>query len=85
MMTRGAIDAIIAPRAPKAFMEGDKRVRRLFDDVKAVEQAYFRKTGIFPPMHIIGIRNGLLEREPAFRWLREGEAICRPRASPGQL
>jgi 4,5-dihydroxyphthalate decarboxylase len=64
MMTRGEIDAIVAPRAPKAFTDGDRRVRRLFDDVKSVEQAYFRKTGVFPPMHIIGIRNDVLGNDP---------------------
>jgi len=63
MLTRGEIDAIVAPRAPKAFLAGDARVRRLFDDVKAVEQAYFRKTGIFPPMHVIGIRKDLLQND----------------------
>jgi 4,5-dihydroxyphthalate decarboxylase len=63
MMTRGEVDAIVAPRAPKAFIDGDERVRRLFDDVKAVEQAYFRKTGIFPPMHIIGIRKNIIEHD----------------------
>lgn len=63
MMTRGEIDAIVAPRAPKAFLAGDARVRRLFGDVKAVEQTYFRKTGVFPPMHIIGLRKDLLERD----------------------
>jgi 4,5-dihydroxyphthalate decarboxylase len=64
LMTHGEIDAIVAPRAPKAFLAGDARVRRLFDDVMAVEQAYFRKTSVFPPMHIIGIRNDVLERNP---------------------
>ena len=63
MMTRGEIDAIVAPRAPKAFLAGDGRIRRLFEDVKAVEQAYFRRTGVFPPMHIIGVRNDVLERD----------------------
>ncbi|HEX2554647.1 MAG TPA: PhnD/SsuA/transferrin family substrate-binding protein [Microvirga sp.] len=63
MLTRGEIDAIVAPRAPKAFLAGDPRVRRLFDDVKGVEQAYYRKTGIFPPMHILGIRTDVLERD----------------------
>jgi 4,5-dihydroxyphthalate decarboxylase len=81
MMTRGEIDAIVAPRAPKAFLAGDKRVRRLFDDVKAVEQAYFRKTGIFPPMHIVGIRSDLLEQEPGLaRRLFEGFERARQHA-----
>ncbi|MET0429942.1 MAG: PhnD/SsuA/transferrin family substrate-binding protein [Microvirga sp.] len=65
MMTRGEIDAIVAPRAPRAFVEGDQRIQRLFDDLKTVEQAYFRKTGVFPPMHVIGIRKELLSRDPS--------------------
>lgn len=65
MMTRNEIDAIVAPRAPDAFVQGDHRIRRLFDDVKAAEQSYFRKTGIFPPMHIIGIRKDIIGRDPS--------------------
>lgn len=64
LMTQGRMDAIIAPRAPRAFVEGDPRVRRLFADVKTVEQAYFEKTGIFPIMHLLGIRNDVLAEYP---------------------
>lgn len=61
LMCEGALDAIIAPRAPQALVKGDPRVRRLFTDFKSAEQAYFRKTGIFPIMHLLGIRNHLLD------------------------
>lgn len=64
LMTRGEVDAIIAPRAPKALIDGDPRVRRLFQDTKAAEQAYFAKTGIFPIMHLLGIRNDVLAQHP---------------------
>ena len=64
LMTQGKLDAIIAPRAPRAFVEADPRVRRLFTDVKTVEQAYFQKTGIFPIMHLLGIRNDVLADHP---------------------
>lgn len=69
LMQRGEIDAIIAPRAPQAFVDGDPRIRRLFDDVVATEQAYFRKTGLFPLMHVIGIRKDLVARTPELRGL----------------
>lgn len=64
MMTRGEIDAIIAPRSPRAFDAGDPRVTRLFVDVRGAEQAYFKKTGLFPIMHLLGIRNDLVEDHP---------------------
>jgi 4,5-dihydroxyphthalate decarboxylase len=64
MMTRGELDAIVAPRAPQAFLAGDPRVKRLFRDVKSIEQGYYKKTRVFPPMHILGIRNDVLEKHP---------------------
>lgn len=64
LMQEGRVDAIIAPRAPQAFVAGDPRVRRLFPDVKAAEQEYFRRTGIFPIMHLLGIRNDVLAEHP---------------------
>ena len=64
LMQAGAVDAIIAPRAPRAFTEGDPGIGRLFPDVKAAEQAYFRKSGIFPIMHLLGIRNDVLAEHP---------------------
>ncbi|MBO33630.1 MAG: 4,5-dihydroxyphthalate decarboxylase [Rhodospirillaceae bacterium] len=64
LMQRGEIDAIIAPRAPKAFTEGDPGIERLFPDTKSAEQDYFKKTGIFPIMHLVGIRNTLLAENP---------------------
>ena len=62
----GRIDALIAPRAPSAFAQGHPAVGRLFADFRSVEKAYFAKTGIFPIMHVVGIRNALVERHP---WL----------------
>lgn len=60
----GKLDAIIAPRAPEAFAKGHPAIRRLFADVPAAEKAYFRKTGLFPLMHLIGIRADVLESRP---------------------
>jgi 4,5-dihydroxyphthalate decarboxylase len=41
-----------------------ERVARLFPDYRAAEQAYFRKSGVYPLMHAVGIRSSLLERHP---------------------
>jgi 4,5-dihydroxyphthalate decarboxylase len=64
MLADGAIDGLIALSPPPSFLRGDGRVRRLFPDWRATEQAYFRSTGIFPIMHTVGIRRTLVERHP---------------------
>lgn len=43
-------------------------VGRLFPDSRAVEQAYYRKTVIFPAMHAVAIRKSMLEKYP---WLAQ--------------
>ena len=41
-------------------------MRRLFPDYRAAEEEYFRRTRMFPIMHLVGIRRSLVERHP---WL----------------
>jgi 4,5-dihydroxyphthalate decarboxylase len=66
MLAKGELDGLISARAPSCFLRGAANVGRLFPDYPATEEAYFRKTGIFPIMHGIGIRRSLVERHP---WL----------------
>jgi 4,5-dihydroxyphthalate decarboxylase len=63
-LANGTLDALVAYKPPKAFLEGAPNIRRLFVDYPAVEADYARRTGIFPIMHLIGIRRDLAEREP---------------------
>ncbi|MCB5204596.1 ABC transporter substrate-binding protein [Neorhizobium sp. T786] len=67
LMQRGEIDAIIAPRAPQAFIDGDPGIQRLFRDVIVEEQAYYKKTALFPLMHVIGLRKDLVTQSPDLR------------------
>ena len=71
MLCTGTIDALMTPRTPKAFLEGDPRVARLFPNYRTDEKAYFRKTGIVPIMHVLAIRRELVERHP---WLANAVA-----------
>lgn len=64
MLEAGELDAVISPRPPKGY--GSNGIARLFPDARQVEETYFRKTGLFPLMHAIGIRRSLVERHP---WL----------------
>jgi 4,5-dihydroxyphthalate decarboxylase len=64
MLVSGELDAMISPSFPKPFLRGDKRVARLFPNCKEVELEYFRRTGIFPIMHVTVIRQEILDRHP---------------------
>jgi 4,5-dihydroxyphthalate decarboxylase len=66
MLADGEIDALFAARPPSCFVRGAANVARLFPDYRAIEQAYYNKTGIYPLMHAVGIRNPLVEKHP---WL----------------
>jgi 4,5-dihydroxyphthalate decarboxylase len=59
MLADGALDAMVAYKPPKAFLDGIPHVARLFPDPRRVEQDYYARTGIFPIMHLIGIRRDL--------------------------
>lgn len=65
MLDAGEIDALITPRAPSNFNPaGTGRVRRMFPDHAAVEADHFRRTGLFPIMHMVGVRNDILTAHP---------------------
>jgi len=64
MLEAGEIDAIFSARPPSCFVKGAPNVGRLFADTRAVEQAYYKKSGVYPLMHAVGIRNSLVERHP---------------------
>lgn len=66
LLVDGEVDAVISARPPASFVRGDAAVRRLFDDVEAVEAAYYERTAIFPIMHVVALRRDVFDRNP---WL----------------
>lgn len=66
MLEAGDIDGLVGPRAPSCFEAGDARVDWLWPDPQAVATDWFRRTGIFPIMHVLGVRRSLAEAHP---WL----------------
>jgi 4,5-dihydroxyphthalate decarboxylase len=64
MLAEGELDAVIHSSIIKPLAAGDPRVGRLFPDFKAEEIAFYRKTGIFPIMHVMGIKQEIVERHP---------------------
>jgi 4,5-dihydroxyphthalate decarboxylase len=66
LLERGDIDGIVGPRAPSCFERGHPQVRWLFADPSGAAAEYFRRTRIFPIMHVLGVRRELAEQHP---WL----------------
>lgn len=66
LCARGQLDGLIYPELPRQILHNDGTMRRLFDDPKAAEQQYFRRTAIFPIMHVVAVRAELVEEYP---WL----------------
>jgi 4,5-dihydroxyphthalate decarboxylase len=64
MLAEGALDAVIHSDIIKPFVAKDPRVARLFPNYKEEEMAFFKKTGIFPIMHVLGLRQEILARHP---------------------
>jgi 4,5-dihydroxyphthalate decarboxylase len=64
MLAEGELDAVIHSSIIKPFAAGDPRVARLFSDFKNEEIAYYKKTGIFPIMHVLGLKQEIVDQHP---------------------
>lgn len=65
LLAKGEIDGYVAPRAPDV-PEGTPNVGWLFRDPVEAAKNYYRRSRIFPIMHILGVRRELADRHP---WL----------------
>ncbi len=64
MLMSGELDAVICANLFPSFVNGAPNVRRLFENYQEVEAAYYRKTGIFPIMHTVAVREALCKECP---------------------
>ncbi len=65
MIDKGELDGFIAPRPPH-LAKPNPNVGWLYPDPVAAAKDYFRRTGVFPIMHLVGVRRTLVEQHP---WL----------------
>lgn len=64
MLVAGELDAVLHPDLIEPILEKNPNVGRLFPDYKNDEIAYYKKTKIFPIMHVMGIRKEIVDRHP---------------------
>jgi 4,5-dihydroxyphthalate decarboxylase len=81
LLERGEIDAFIAPRVPRLAANKNPNIGWLFPDPIAAGKEYFKRTGIFPIMHLTGIRRELVEAHPwlpaaVFKAFEQAKAKC---------
>jgi len=66
MLEAGELDAVICPPVPSCLKHGAANVARLFPDYRAAEQDYYRRAGLCPIMHMVGVKKTVVEQHP---WL----------------
>jgi 4,5-dihydroxyphthalate decarboxylase len=64
MLAAGEIDCAIIARPPNCYLQGHPDVVRLFPDFLDMEEDYYRRTKVWPIMHIIAIQRHILDANP---------------------
>jgi 4,5-dihydroxyphthalate decarboxylase len=64
MLASGDIDCALIARPPDCFRQGHPDVARLFPDYWEMEESYYRRTKVWPIMHIIVIQKAVLDKNP---------------------
>jgi len=65
LLEAGELDAVAVTSPPRAFLQGSPLVARLFPDCRAVEADYYRRTKIYPIMHMTVMRRAIYEQDPS--------------------
>jgi 4,5-dihydroxyphthalate decarboxylase len=63
LLEAGELQAVIGTSLPRALGRNPD-IQRLFPDYHAAERDYYRRTRIFPIMHLVVIRRDVYERHP---------------------
>ncbi len=61
MLLSGELDAALTARPPASLGRG---IRRLIPDYRSHEEAYYRKTGIYPIMHVLVMKGDVFRAHP---------------------
>lgn len=64
LLADGDVDAVVSPRPPSCFERGAPNVGWLFPDPMTAAKQYYQRSGIFPIMHVLGVRRELVAAYP---------------------
>lgn len=64
MLLAGELEGALYPETLPSIRNGSPKVALLFPDPKEAEIEYYKKSGIFPIMHTVVIKNEILEQYP---------------------
>jgi 4,5-dihydroxyphthalate decarboxylase len=73
MVLEGEVDAIIMPNVFEAHAKGDRRVARLWPNYQEVEIDYYKRTGLFPIMHVTTVPTAIVAKHP---WVVESLTVA---------
>jgi 4,5-dihydroxyphthalate decarboxylase len=73
MALAGEVDAIIQPNVNEAHAKGDPRIARLWPNYKDMDIGYFRRTGLFPIMHVTTVPTEIVAKHP---WVVESLTLA---------
>ena len=65
LLEAGELDAVAVTSPPRAFLKNSPLVQRLFPVCRAVEADYYRRTKIYPIMHMTVMRKAIYEQDPS--------------------
>jgi len=64
MLVDGELEAALYPETLPSIKKGSPKVGLLFPDAKAAEIDYYKKSGIYPIMHTVVVKQEILEKNP---------------------
>ncbi len=81
MLETGELDALISVHKPAPYAQRSPNVRRLFENYRAVEEAYYARIKLFPIMHTVIVRRKIQQQHPwvaasLFNAFRQARDIC---------
>jgi len=81
MLLDGELEGALYPETLPSIKNGSPRVGLLFPNTKEAEIDYYRRSGHFPIMHTVVIKNEILERAPwvgisVLRAFQKSKEIC---------
>lgn len=81
MLLDGELEGALYPETLPSIRNGSPRVGLLFPNTKEAEIDYYRRSGHFPIMHTVVIKNEILERAPwvgisVLRAFQKSKEIC---------